>query len=308
MKSWTETIATYTELDDTIVVGRPALSALFFGNAGLAQAGLACFEDWLARFEPKTPLYYSHDNSRRIMKLTPKAVKKVRDVFSEQSLETSYQHYYFKTADPKGAIDECHGHSFEMLITKTARSYMHLTLPLDTDPAELEALFRAWCSAHAFSHAAAGFGFEVAWFNEQAQLVYAPVLRTGLRFHGVRVFYREHIAFMQDSQQTMDTVGWLNYVGADSLEVLGPGALDALQDGVRREDLGDGILLAAGDAPDPCDVNRPNETLDALRSINAALEPIRTQEWTLKGFARDPDQGYVADPDREQDWLTRLDA
>ena len=303
MKTWNEQSATSTELDQTIVVGRPALVACFFGNAGLEDAALPCFDAWREQFPPKTPLYYSHDNTKRIMKLTPKAVTKVHDVFSPVKLAKAAQFYYFKDAEQGGAIDACNGHSFEMLITTKVRSYVLVSMPLEADTAAFAALFKDWCGRFNFSHATAGFGFEVAWFNEIAQPAYPLMLRVGMRFHGVRVFNRQCVLFSQAEPKTMDTVSWLNFVGPDSLEHLGSDPFGELADGIVKEDLGDGVFLQAGPEPDPCDVNRPNEALAQLRSINAALRPIRTESWSLKSFTVDPANGYAVDPDKEQAWL-----
>ena len=307
MKTWNEQSATFTELDQTIVVGRPALVACFFGNAGLEDAAIPCFDEWRERFPPKTPLYYSHDNTKRIMKLTPKAVSKVHDVFSPTKLVKEAQFYYFKDAEKGGPSDECHGHSFEMLITASVRSYILVSMPLETDTAELATMFKDWCGRFNFSHATAGFGFEVAWFQETAQPAYPLMLRVGLRFHGVRVFHRQSVLFCQAEPKTMDTVSWLNFVGPDALEELGSDPFSNLAEGVIKEDLGEGVFLQAGQEPNPCDVNRPGDALTQLRSINAALRPIRTAEWELKNFTIDPANGYAVDPEKEQSWLERLD-
>lgn len=307
MEAWDDHVATLTELGETIVVGRPALVACFFGNAGLPHAAIPCFDAWRERFPAKTPLYYSHDNTKRIMKLTPKAVKKVRDVFSPAKLVKEAQFYYFKDAEKGGPIDECHGNSFEMLITSSVRSYIMVSMPLDTDLADFVALFKDWCARFNFSHATAGFGFEVAWFRETAQSASPLMLRVGSRFHGVRVFSRECVLFTQAEPKTMDTVSWLNFVGPDAIEVLGQDPFSALATGVVKEDLGDGVYLQAGPKPDPCDIERPGDALEQLRSINAALQPLRTERWELPNFTIDVANGYAVDPVKEHAWLSRLD-
>ncbi len=307
VKTWNEHSAMSDGAEQSICVGRPALVAYFFANAGLEDAAIPCFDEWRAQFPPKTPLYYSHDETKRIMKLTPKAVRKVHDVFSPEKLKTLAQYYYFKNSTTAGAIDACDGHSFEMLITATVRSYIMVSMPLETEPAVLLALFKDWCARFGFSHATAGLGYELAWFNHTSQPANPLMLRTGMRFHGVRMFNRQCVLSGEIEPKTMDTVAWLNYVGPDALELLGQDPFANLAEGVVREDLGDGVFLQAGAQPDPCDTNRPGPELEQLRSVNAALRPIRTEAWTLKGFTVDPANGYAVDYDKEQAWLERLD-
>jgi len=304
MVDWYEKSATFTELDETIVVGRPAFVAYFYSHQGFEKHAQAIFDAWLEMMNPGTQLYYSHEDSRRILKLTKKAIEKVRATLSVKSISDEYKFYYVKSGPEKGAIDECHDYSFEIFATFGDKGYAYVTFPLNYvttrgADAVLE-WFKTWCEVYEFTHAGAGLGYEIAWFDEQESEAYPLMLSIALRFHGVRMFDRNTARFRERGTQTLDTVAWLTYLDKATTENLGPKTIDALDSRVVRHSCGSGIVLQAGPEPDPCDTNRPSEALELLRSVNAAIVPVRTTAWWKNWFATD-------DPDKENGWFSRMD-
>ncbi len=302
--AWSDTPVTHTSVDTTFVVGRPAFVATFYIEAGLAAKASAAFDAWLAMLPAKTPTFYGHANSRRMAKLgTPKALAKVREGLSLPSIQTTYQWYVAKSGPAEGVAEECHAYSFEIFVANAYPGYVYMTFPLDHVEAvgvdAVVAWFGGFCEQFGVTHAGAGPGFEVAWFNEQAQGVYAPLLAIGLRFHGVRVWQRDNARYRVSSEKTLDTAAWLTFLSADAIGRLDPGAVERIDPGVTRHPCGTGVVLQAGKVPDPCDVNRPGPAGALLAAVNAAIVPIRTVKWWVNGFA--------ADRDKENRWFGRMD-
>jgi hypothetical protein len=115
------------------------------------------------------------------------------------------------------------------------------------------------------------------------------------------MFDRETAASRELIAQTLDTAAWLTYLDQATLDKLEPGAIDNIDPGVSRHRCGNGVLLQAGPEPDPCDVNRPSRPYELLRSVNAAIIPVRTTAWYMNWFASD-------DPDKENGWFSRMDS
>ncbi len=306
MADWYEKLATFTELDDTIVVGRPALVAYFYSHGGLENHAQAVFDSWRKLMTPVSKLYYSHDKTKRILALTSKEIEKMRSALAKESIAKGdeYKFYYAKSGPAEGAIDECHGNSFEIYTTAGDNGYVYVAFPLDYvsrqgTNAVLD-WFKKWCEVYEFTHAGVGFGYEVAWFGEQRRQVYPLMLQTALRYHGVRMFERLTAQQRVRSKETLDTVAWLTFLDKKTIEDLEPGAIDRIDSGVTRHPCGDGIVLQAGPEPDPCDVNRPSRAYELLSSVNAAIVPVRTISWWKNWFACD-------DPDKENGWFSRMD-
>ncbi len=304
MAEWYEKRATFTELDDTIAVGRPAFVAYFYSHQGLKKHAQSVFDAWLKLLDPRTMLYYSHDNTKRILSLTKKSIEKVRAVLSIESISDKYKFYYAKSGPEEGAIDECHGYSFEIFTTPTSNGYVYIAFPLDyvstrgTDA--VVTWFKKWCEAYEFTHAGAGFGYEIAWFSEQERQAYPLMLQTALRFHGVRMFHRNTARFRERGKQTLDTAAWLTFLDETTIGNLEPGSIDRIDPGVMRHPCGHGIVLQAGAQPDACDVNRPSRAYELLSSVNAAIVPVRTTAWWKSWFA-------CNDPGKENGWFSRMD-
>jgi hypothetical protein len=85
MSNWYDQVPTFTELDATITVGRPAFVASFFAREGLIAHAQALFDAWLALLPAKSTLYYSHADTKRYIRVTPKVIAKIRDVLSPRS-------------------------------------------------------------------------------------------------------------------------------------------------------------------------------------------------------------------------------
>lgn len=304
MATWSEQPITDTNVDGTIVVARPAFVANFYAEKGMVKQAVAAFDAWYAMLPEKAITYYGHGNSRKLAKLdTAKAQAKVRAALSPKSIDEVFQWYHAKDGTKDAPADECSGHSFEIFVAPEGSSYVYITLPLDfVDAKKADAAvkwFGQWCEMLGATHADAGFGWELAWFAERAQVAYPKILATGLRHHGVRLWHRTTARMRDDDGQTLDTAAWLTYVDGSAIERLAPGAIDGIDAGVTRHKLGKGVLLQAGKLPDACDVNRPGPAHALLRSVNAAVAPIRTRKWWVNGFA--------GDPDKENRWLGRMD-
>lgn len=306
MVNWYDKCATFTELGDTIVVGKPAFVMYFYSHEGLENHAQAVFDAWLALMDPKIKLYYSHDDTKRILNLTKKAIEKVRGALSAKSIAKGdqYKFYYAKSGPAEGAIDECHGYSFEVYATSGDNGYVYVSFPLNyvrsSGTQVVLSCFKRWCDTYQFAHAGAGLGYEVAWFGEQAREAYPIMLSTALRFHGIRMLDRNTAQFRERGKQTLDTAAWLTYLDKATIGNLEPGAIEAIDPDVTRHPCGSGVVLQTGPAPDPCDTNRPSHAHVLLRSVNAAIVPVRTIAWWKNWFAAD-------DPDKENGWFSRMD-
>lgn len=306
MDEWYGKLATFTELEDTIVVGRPAFVAYFYSDGGLENHAQTAFDAWRNLMDPKASLYYSHDKTKRILALTNKAIEKVRGALAVECINEGdeYKFYYAKSGPAEGSIDECHGCSFEIYTTAGDNGYVYVAFPRDyvnirgTD-AVLD-WFKKWCETYEFSHAGAGFGYEIAWFGEQERQAYPLMLQSALRYHGVRMFDRNTARFRERGKQTLDTAAWLTFLDKTTIGNLEPGAIDHIDPGVMRHSCGGGIVLQAGLEPDACDVNRPSNAYKLLSSVNVAIVPVRTVGWWKNWFASN-------DPDKENEWFSRMD-
>jgi hypothetical protein len=301
---WYDHRPTFSELDETIVVGRPAFVASLYGHEGLKDHAQAVFDAWLAMVPPATALYYSHDNTKRIMKLTPKAIAKIRSELSVSSIKKMYKWYFVKSAAQGGAWDECHAFSFEIYVTPSSSSFVYVTFPLDhvevQGAAEVVRWFYQWNERFRFTHGGAGYGYELAWFDEQAQCAGPTMLNIGLRYHGVRVWERSNARYRTP---TLDTAAWLTFLDAASIAALDAGAIDRIHvQVIRHPCAGGGVVLQAGPAPDPCDTNQRDTAYTLLKSVNDAIIPLRTTKWALKGW------GSRKDPELENSWFRRMDA
>lgn len=304
MATWSEQPITDTNVDGTIVVARPAFVASFYAETGMVKCAAPAFDAWYAMLPTGAVTYYGSGNSRRLSKLdNAKAQAKVRAALSPKSIDAAFQWYHAKDGAKDGPADECCGHSFEIFVAPEGSSHVFVTFPLDFADAKKAdaavAWFAQWCAMLGATHAEAGFGYELAWFGERAQVAYPRILATGLRYHGVRLWHRTTARFRDDDGHTLDTVAWLTYLDATAIARLGPGAIEGIDVGVTRHKQAKGVLLQAGKLPDACDVNRPGPAHALLRSVNAATKPIRTPKWWVNGFA--------GDPDKENHWLGRMD-
>ena len=153
MTHWYDIRPTFTEDGDTIVVGRPAFVASFHSEPGLAQHAAAILDAWLALLPPDTTLWYSHEKTRQYLKLTLKALARIRVDFSVKSLDQKYASYLIKSAPEGGPVDECHRYSFEMYAVDGHSGYVFLTLPLDhveeQGPDLVVRWFGDWCARFA---------------------------------------------------------------------------------------------------------------------------------------------------------------
>lgn len=304
MSSWSESPITDTNVDGATVVARPAFVASFYVAQGLAAHAGAAFDAWHAMLPKGAAAYYGHGNSRRLARLdTPKALAQVRAALSPAQLAKGFQWYHAKQGVEGAAQDECSGMSFEIFVAPGGWSHMFVALPLDfIEPSRAAAAvtwFAQWCEQFGVTHAEAGFGYDLAWFEQRAQAAYHRILATALRFHGVRLWHRTTARFRLADGHTLDTAAWLTYLDPTAIARLDPGALERIDAGVTRHPCGAGVLLQAGKLPDVCDVNRPGPAHALLKSVNAALAPIRTRKWWINGFA--------AEPDKENSWFGRLD-
>ena len=305
MANWYDTRSTFTELGDTVVVGRPAFVASFYSDPGLAAQAQTILNSWLALVPPKTPLWFSHEDTKRYMKLTSKALAKIHNDYAQKSLEKKYASYFIKSAPQDGPVDECHAYSFEMHAAAGYSGYVFVTFPLDYVAKESADAVIQWfgarCVRFEFTHAGAGFGYELAWFGEQARCAGPTMLSTALRFHGVRAWERESARFREKNKTTLDTAAWLTYLDATSIADIGDGAIKEIDPRVTQYRIGSGILLRAGIMPDPCDSNRRDDAYVLLKSVNDAIVPIRTTRWHQNGWAT------YADPEKENRWFSRMD-
>jgi len=303
MTNWTDVRPTYTELGESVAVARPAFVASFHANQGLMLHAQAAFDGWLGLLPAKSTIYYGHEKSKKYVKASPKATAKVRDALSPASIAESYQWYFAKTAAPGGPADECHAYSFEIKANESSGSFVYVTFPHDyVESIGVDAViewFSRWCADFGFTNGGGGYGFEVAWFAEQAQHAYPAILPTALRFHGVRLWERHHARFRLPGPTTLDTAAWLTYLDRASLETLEPGALERIDSGVTRHPCANGIVLQAGRTPEPCDTNRRDAAYALLKSVNDAIVPVRTTKWWINGFG--------GEPDRENGWFERMD-
>ncbi len=305
MTNWFDNKPTFTELGTTILVGRPAFVASLYSDPGLATHAGAILDAWLALVPPKTPLWFSHEDTKRYMKLTPKALAKIHNDYAPKSLDEKCASYLIKSAPQDGAVDECHAYSFEMYAVDGDSGYVFATFPLDhveTQGADaVVQWFGDWCTRFEFTHAGAGFGYELAWFGEQAQCANPTILATSLRFHGVRAWDRDTARLRERSTTTLDTAAWLTYLDKTSIQAVGPDAIDRVDPRVTRYRLGGGVLLRAGEMPDPCDCNRPGDAYALLKSVNDAIVPIRTTKWYQNGWAT------YDNFESEDRWFGRMD-
>ena len=306
MANWFEKCATYSEMGDTIVVGRPAFVAYFYTNENAQKNAQRIFEAWIKLMDPKVDLYYSHDDTKRIFKLTKKAIEKVRAALSVENIAKGdeYKWYYAKSGPKEGPIDECHGYSFEIYATNGDNGYVYVTFPLDHVPTvgleEVIEWFTSWCQSYQFTHADAGFGYEIAWFGDQERQAYPLMLNTAMRYHGVRMFHRNTAQLREQGMKTLDTAAWLTFLNGETLDKLESDTIDRLDSRVLLHPCGNGIVLQAGSMPDACDVNRPSVNYQLLRSVNEVIVPVRTTAWYQNWFAAD-------DPDKENSWFERMD-
>jgi hypothetical protein len=239
------------------------------------------------------------------MKCDSKGSAKVRAELSVASINKMAKRYLVKSAEPGGPVDECHAYSFEIYASGTHSGFVYVTFPRDYVESEGsdEVLnwFCDWNQRFEFSHAGAGYGWELAWFPEQAQHAGPTMLTTGLRFHGVRVWERRQAWFRERNKTTMDTVAWLTYLGKDAISDIGGTAkLSRLEKGVEQHTCGPGVVLQAGPRPDPCDTNRRGAAYALLKSINDAIIPIRSTKWWIKGWGS-------KDAEKELGWFSRMD-
>jgi Protein of unknown function (DUF3396) len=305
MKHWYEgTLPTFTELGTTIVVGRPAFVASFYAHEGFMAHARAALDSWHAMLPANTPLYYSHETTKRFIKLTPKALAKLRDELAASNIAKQFKCYFIKSAPEDGPVDECHAFSFEIYATPSYSGYVFLTFPRDhVESHGADAVVRwfgQFCAQFEFTHAGAGFGFELAWFGEQEQFAGPFMLATGLRFHGVRVWERRNARNRARTKTTLDTAAWLTYLDATSLADIGAAAVERIAPDVQRHACGSGLLLQAGPSPDPCDTNRRDQAYARLKSVNDAIVPIRTTHWWIKRWGSE-------DAEKENDWFRRMD-
>lgn len=305
MSNWYDSKPTFTEDGVTIVVGLPAFVASFHSEPGLAKHAVAILDAWLALLPAKTPLWYSHEKTTRYAKVTPKSLEKIRADYSPKSLAAKYASYFIKDAPQDGPVDECHGYSFQMYAANGHSGYAFLTFPRQYVEAQgVDAVvrwFADWCVRFEFTHGGAGYGYEQAWFSEQAQSVGPIMLATALRYHGVRAWVRSTARFRGRGKHTLDTAAWLTYLDATSIEDVGPGAVERIDPGVARYPVGSGLLLRAGTVPDPCDSNRRGDAYAQLKSVNDAIVPIRTTKWYQNGW------GTFDDFEKEDRWFRRMD-
>jgi len=303
---WSDNRSTFTEQGETIVVGRPAFVAYFYANDGFCAYAQAVLDAWLAMLPPKTSLYYSHDDSRRFMKVTSKLIAKIRNELTERRLAKMYKWFIVKSSADDGAWDECHAFSFEIYATGSYYSYVYVTFPLDyvetQSPETVSHWFCDWNQRFSFTHSGAGLGYEVAWFPEQENCVGPTMLEMSLRYHGLRAWNHSHARMHERTKQTLDTAAWLTYLDARSIQDVGLGAVEGIYEAVTRHPCGSGLVLQAGPAPDPCDSTQPNKAYALLKSINDAILPIRTTKWALKGW------GDRRHPEKENGWFGRMDA
>ena len=305
MTHWYDIRPTFTEDGDTIVVGRPAFVASFHSEPGLAQHAAAILDAWLALLPPDTTLWYSHEKTRQYLKLTLKALARIRVDFSVKSLDQKYASYLIKSAPEGGPVDECHRYSFEMYAVDGHSGYVFLTLPLDhveeQGPDLVVRWFGDWCARFAFTHAGAGYGYEQAWFGEQSQCVGPAMLSVALRFHGVRAWVRSTARFRTLGKTTLDTAAWMTFLDAGSVNDVGAESLGRIDRRVSQYKIGSGVLLRAGETPDPGDSNRRNDAYAMLKSVNDCIVPIRTTKW-YQNYWGTPD-----DPEKEDRWFRRMD-
>lgn len=305
MSNWYDSKPTFTEQGDTIVVGRPAFVASLHCEPGLAPHATAILDAWLALLPSKTPLWYSHEKTTRYLKLTPKALAKIHADYSPKSLAVKYASYLIKSAPQDGPVDECHEYSFEMFAANRHSGYVFVTFPLDyVDTQGADAVvgwFGDWCSRFEFTHAEAGYGYEQAWFGEQAQHVGPTMLATALRFHGVRAWVRSTARFRGRGKTTLDTAAWLTYLDATSIKDVEADAIERIDPRVTPYSVGSGVLLRAGAMPDPCDSNRRGDAYALLKSVNDAIVPIRTTKWYQNYWAS------CNDAEKEDRWFSRMD-
>ena len=118
------------------------------------------------------------------------------------------------------------------------------------------------------------FAPAVSWSYESdlrlARRIIGPL---GLRHPGLDISFNASSCYKIDRRCRGPY--WLTLVGGPALRVLGGKAVlrQSLPSGVEVREIGDGVLLVAGEAPDPGDRNR-DQRLPLLRGVAASLEPV----------------------------------
>jgi hypothetical protein len=166
-----------------------------------------------------------------------------------------------------------------------------VTVPMTTPLAELEAQAKALAAALRVRWGAAGFAYgawEMDRYGDTRDAIYAHARR----YPGFDV--GQHATWMSEFHDRMRTVSWLTFVGPGLLDRVrasgasgAPGAAggtgaalesDAL---VRVEAFGEGesagVVLRAGERPQPGDVNR-REVPRAYAEVDRRLRAVRASE------------------------------
>lgn len=305
--------ALLTEGDEVSVVGQPAFVAYFYSHEGIDRHAVSILDSWLNLVGSSRPLWFSDEKSKRFSKLTPKNLEKLHRDYSTKSLEGKFASYIIKSASESKPVHECDAFSFEMFATEGNSGYVYVAFPVDhietVGTMQVIGWFNDWCTRFSFTHAGAGFGYEIAWFYEQSQVVGPVMLTQGLKFHGIRVWDRYSARFRERTPLSLDTAAWLTYLDNKCIERVGANAVTGLDGRVMRHPSTTGITLQAGPAPDQCDADLQSSAYQDLKAVNDIIRPIRTTAWEQNGWASigDLNEWTGIDETTENSWFARMD-
>ncbi|MBX3222288.1 MAG: DUF3396 domain-containing protein [Labilithrix sp.] len=158
----------------------------------------------------------------------------------------------------------------------SADAMLSLTVPLTTPLDELAALATAVAGDLRIRWGAAGLAYgawELDRYGETRDAVYAHARR----HPGFDV--GQHATWMRAFHDRVRTVSWLTFLGKGLVEELGArnSAALASDELVTVNPCGDGVVLVAGERPDPGDVNR-RRVSRAYAHADRRVRPVRAAE------------------------------
>lgn len=184
--------------------------------------------------------------------------------------------------------------------------YAQVVLPLEAPSDDLLALAIELCQTTPITCAIGGLSFLTS--RRYPRQAFDVAFRASKRFLGIDV--TEPDAASRVASRALPSVGWLTYVGDALLERAGfpPDALASppcCERGVSRIRARAGVLLRAGDAPDPGDVNLM-EYPRALAALAADLDPLLAAARPLPGPFSVPAEPDGEPPQLTEAWLHRF--
>lgn len=295
--TWTENVATVTELGITHTVLRPAFVVELYGDARVLAAGHTIFDKIWALFPKDKPFFCINKRGREYKQLTPQSLTRLLRTLDRLGEEGQF--YMLKDA-PNFHVD---AYSAELHMGNQC-AMVHFALPPsyvdDVGPEAAIEMFRGFVDAHPFLVATAGFGFHATWCRE-SEMAGMPVnIKTALRYFGLNVRNRGEELYLDGR---LKTAHWLTFLGDAALAKLGgKAAAHELGLEVGVIDAGTGVILRAGDEPPVGDIDRQAPDIEPMRRVNEFIRPIRIDAWQKRSSNL-----FFIDPDAANAWLTRLD-